>query len=167
MVSPNLEADADDLETASEMSARRLSWAKKATGNLRISPERHILQTSLWAPQRKELQVKELKVLSLLGFNVVGNRRDDLKGFPELRRPGHTHNISHGLGMTRTAIDANMAKVLARTNHKLESGVPFWFKDENMLSAKNGPRRSGSSAFCGVAIISQGVLPRLNLALSD
>ena len=130
LVSPNLEADADDLETASEMSARRLSWAKKATGNLRISPERHILQTSLWAPQRQELQVKELKVLSLLGFNVVGNRRDDVKGFPELRRPGHTHNISHGPGMSRTAIDANMAKVLARTNHKLESGVPFGFKDE-------------------------------------
>ena len=130
LVSPELEADAQYLETAGEMSSRRLAWAKEATGGKRVSPKKHILQTSLWAPQRKALQAKELKVLSLLGFNVVGNRRGEVEGFPELRIPGHTHSVGNGPGLTREAIDANMQKVLSRTKHRPAPGVPFGFKDE-------------------------------------
>jgi hypothetical protein len=38
LVSPDLARDADSLETAAEMTARRLAWAREATGGQRHSP---------------------------------------------------------------------------------------------------------------------------------
>jgi hypothetical protein len=38
LVSPNLRADADALETASQMTARRLAWARESSGGRRVAP---------------------------------------------------------------------------------------------------------------------------------
>ncbi len=130
LVSADLEKDADQLETAGEMTARRLAWAREASRGKRVSPRHHILQTSLWAPQRSELQKQELEVLSLLGFNVVGNRRGNVESSPELRRPGHSHRIPIGPGARREEIDANMARELKRLKKPLLPGVPFGYSDE-------------------------------------
>src|SRR5262245_35448652 len=73
LVSPNLRADADSLETASQMTARRLKWAREASGGQRRSPTNLWVQTQFWGPQRPELNVQEAEVLWLLGFNLVGN----------------------------------------------------------------------------------------------
>jgi hypothetical protein len=129
LVSPNLRADADQLETASEMTARRLAWAQAASGGTRISPTQHILQTSLWAAQRPELQRQELQVLSLLGFNVVGNRSGG-EGAPELRVPGHSHRVALGPAATREQVEATMAAEVAKLKKPIAAGVPFGFKDE-------------------------------------
>src|SRR5207247_9829640 len=97
LVSPNLVADAPQLESATEMTERRLRWAQEATGGKRHSPEDLILQTSFWSPQRPELNLKEAKVLSLLGFNVVGGMRDEVsEAFPEFRAPGQSHDVPLG-----------------------------------------------------------------------
>jgi len=128
LVSPNLENDAELLETASEMSGRRLSWAKAASGGRRVSPRNHILQTSLWAPQREELQRMELQTLSLLGFNVVGNQ-GGMEGFPELRVPGHSHRVDISPGATREDIAVGLHDELKKKNLP-GFGVPFGFKDE-------------------------------------
>ncbi len=48
LVSPNLAADASQLETGTEMTKRRLRWAMEATGGTRHSPKILLLQTSLW-----------------------------------------------------------------------------------------------------------------------
>jgi hypothetical protein len=130
LVSPNLEKDADQLETASEMTDRRLRWAREASGGKRASPVRHILQTSLWAPQRKELQAKELEVLSLLGFNVVGNRGGIVDGFPELRQPGHSHRVALAPADTREGVDSLMKKAVGQLKRIPGAGVPFGLKDE-------------------------------------
>jgi len=78
LVSPRLAADKDSLETASQMTRRRLAWAREASGGARVSPSQLIVQTSFWGPQRPELNLQEAEVLWLLGFNIV-NR------WPEVR----------------------------------------------------------------------------------
>jgi len=93
LVSPQLARDAGSLETAAQMTQRRLQWARKATGGRRSSPKRLIVQTSFWAPQRPELNVKEADVLWLLGFNVVGNQQPEVRRKLAFRVPGHTHQV--------------------------------------------------------------------------
>ena len=61
------------------MVERRLRWAREATGGVRHAPKDLILQTQFWAPERPELNLKEAKVVSLLGFNVVGSMRDEVR----------------------------------------------------------------------------------------
>jgi hypothetical protein len=46
LVSPHLAADKDSLETASQMTSRRLAWAHQASGGTRVSPTQLIVQTS-------------------------------------------------------------------------------------------------------------------------
>ena len=106
LVSPDLRKDADCLETAAQMSARRLTWAEAATRGRRRSPQHHIIQTSFWAPQRPELNIREAQVLDLLGFNVVGNQQPEVREtFPHLKVPGHTHNVGFGPANTREGIE--------------------------------------------------------------
>ena len=130
LVSPNLKADGASLETASQMTARRLSWAKEASGGKRVSPEKLIIQTSFWGPQRPELNLREAEVLWLLGFNVVGNQRPEVREKFGLRVPGHTHHVSFGPAATRDDIDALMKKHAERNKIQFADGVPFGFTDE-------------------------------------
>ncbi len=131
LVSPTLRRDADSLETAAQMTARRLRWAREASGGQRVSPARHILQTSFWSPQRPALNVQEAEVLHLLGFNVVGNQQPEVReAFPHLRAPGHTHEVAFGPATTREAVDALMKKHADRQKTPLEPGVPYGFADE-------------------------------------
>ena len=48
LVSPRLAADKDSLETASQMTRRRLTWARQASGGTRVSPSQLIVQTSFF-----------------------------------------------------------------------------------------------------------------------
>lgn len=123
-------ADAGDLETASQMTQRRLSWAREATGGKRFSPTNLIVQTSFWSPQRKELNLQEAEVLWLLGFNVVGNQMPEVQEAFDFRVPGHTHNVLRGLDSTREQVDDVIGKLAEKTKIKFEPGVPFGFSDE-------------------------------------
>jgi len=138
LVSPDLKRDADALETASQMTERRLRWAREATGGKRHSPKKLIVQTSFWGPQRPELNVKEAEVLHLLGFNVVGNQRAEVPERFGLRKPGHTHQVQFGPAATRQQIDAVMARHAERQRHALAPGVPFGFADEVVCRPRIG-----------------------------
>ena len=138
LVSPNPARDAEDLETAGEMTARRLQWAREASGGRRISPEQLIVQTSFWGPQRPELNLLEAEVLWLLGFNVVGNQRPEVLDRFDLREPGHTHGVKIGPGTTREEIDALMQQHASRAKRVPGSGVPFNFSDEVVCRPRIG-----------------------------
>ena len=130
LVSPQLAADASSLETASEMTARRLRWAQKASGGRRIAPRELIVQTSFWSPQRAELNLREAEVLSLLGFNVVGNQTPEVRETSRLRVPGHTHAVLLGPAHTREEIDARFESLRSRDKRTYAAGVPYGFADE-------------------------------------
>ncbi len=130
LVSPNLRADADSLETAAEMTQRRLQWAREATGGRRASPQRLVVQTSFWSPQRPELNLQEAEVLRLLGFNVVGNQPPEVRQTGWFRVPGHTHDVDFGPAATRDKIDALMKQHASRQREPLDAGAPFGFSDE-------------------------------------
>jgi hypothetical protein len=147
LISPDPKADAHDLETASQMTGRRLKWAREATGGKRHSPKQLIIQTSFWGPQRKELNLKEAEVLWLLGFNVVGNQREEVKEKFELRVPGHTHGIKIGPASTREQIDELMKKHAARHKTKFEPGVPFGFSDEVVCRPRIGTDKQALAHF--------------------
>jgi len=130
LISPDPKADADSYETASQMTNRRLAWAKKATGGKRFSPKNHIIQTSFWLPQRPELNLKEAEVLWLLGFNVVGNQRPEVSEKFALRRPAHTHRVLLGPAASRQQINESIKNQAQRSKEKFAPGVPFGFSDE-------------------------------------
>ena len=128
LVSPNLAADAAQLESASEMTERRVRWAMEATKGQRHSPTNLILQTSFWSPQRAELNLKEAKVLSLLGFNVVGNMTDDVhEEFPEFRSPSASHDVPLGPQTSREDVQKAWDKLRVK---ELSPGAPYNFQDE-------------------------------------
>ncbi|MDP7289128.1 MAG: hypothetical protein QGH94_14170 [Phycisphaerae bacterium] len=130
LISPNPKADADSYETASQMTDRRLAWAKKASGSKRASPKNHIIQTSFWSPQRPELNLKEAEVLWLLGFNVVGNQRPEVIEKFAMRKPAHTHRVLLAPSATREQINESIKTQAARKKEKFAPGVPFGFSDE-------------------------------------
>ena len=130
LVSPDPKRDADHLETASQMTARRLRWAREATGGKRVAPKRLIVQTSFWSPQRAELNLEEAEVLRLLGFNVVGNQPPEVRERFDFHPPGHTHRVTFGPGATRDAIDDLVREHASRAKEKPVAGVPFGFSDE-------------------------------------
>ncbi|MCR9118063.1 MAG: hypothetical protein NXI22_14095 [bacterium] len=133
LVSPDLSKDAKDLETASQMTARRMRWAIEATGGERTSPKKHIIQTSFWGPQRPELNIQEAKTLWLLGFNVVGGQRPEVQAIPfakDLRLPGHTHRVKFGPDATQSSIEELIKQQAAKQKTAFEPGTPFGFADE-------------------------------------
>ena len=147
LVSPDPGRDADDLECASQMTERRLRWARAASRGKRASPKGHIIQTSFWSPQRKELNLKEAQVLWLLGFNVVGNQREDVREAFDLGIPGHTHGVLLGPAATREQIDAKMAQHASRQKHELAPGVPFGFSDEVVCRPRIGENTEALAHF--------------------
>lgn len=130
LVSPTLRADSDSLETASEMTQRRLRWAREATGGKRASPQRLVVQTSFWSPQRAELNLQEAEVLRLLGLNVVGNQPPEVRQQSLFRAPGHTHDVAFGPAATRQKVDELMQQHASRQREPLDAGAPFGFSDE-------------------------------------
>src|SRR5207248_4504308 len=131
LVSPTLAADAQQLESASEMTERRLRWAQEATGGKRHSSKDLILQTSFWSPQRPELNLKEGKVLSLLGFNIVGGMSDEVRqAFPEFRAPAQSHDVPLGPNNDTNEIAKAWEKLGRKLKTELAPGVAYNFQDE-------------------------------------
>jgi Beta-galactosidase trimerisation domain len=131
LVSPTLAADAAQLESACEMTDRRLRWAREATGGTRHAPKQLLLQTSFWGPQRPELNLKEAKVLSLLGFNIVGGMSKEIRAqFPEFRTPGASHDVLLGPESDRTAVRTVWDRLAPQFKESLQPGAPFNFQDE-------------------------------------
>ena len=128
LVSPLLVADKDRLETASQMTARRLAWAREASGGRRVSPSQLLVQTHFWDPQRPELNLQEAEVLWLLGFNVVDR-------WPEVRQkydfvdPGGHHWVQFGPNLTREDID-NQIRPPAQATRAAPRPTLFNFSDE-------------------------------------
>ena len=159
-ISPDPKRDAAELETAGQMTARRLAWARQATGGKRVSPKHHIIQTSFWSPQREELNLKEAQVLSLLGFNVVGNQRPEVRKAFDLRKPGHTHRVAFGPAATREQIDDLMKKHAERQSDPFAAGVPFGFTDEMVCRPRIGTDPAAVSHFHAWLKV-KGIAPRL------
>lgn len=128
-VSPDLEKDAGRLETAAQMTARRLAWARQASGGQRISPKQLIVQTSFWSPQRPELNVQEGEVLSLLGFNVVGDQMPEVREKWHFTDPGGNHDVDFGPGLTREDVERQIAEPAKRAR-AAERDTLFNFSDE-------------------------------------
>jgi len=114
LVSPALRRDADSLETASQMTARRLRWAREASGGQRRAPTNLWVQTQLWGAQRPELDVQEAEVLWLLGFNLVGNVAPEFRAMFPFLEPGGHHWTEFGPALTREEIDNQIAKPAAK-----------------------------------------------------
>lgn len=72
LVSPNLQQDAADLESGTQMAQRHLAWAREATGGKRVSPRDMLLCTGIWGSPDPALTLPEAEALWLLGLNVVG-----------------------------------------------------------------------------------------------
>ena len=130
LVSPRLAEDADELETASEMTARRLRWAREASQSKAVSPRQLIVQTSFWSPQREELNLQEAEVLRLLGFNVVGGQTAEVRANSDFRVPGHSHDVDFSPAATREEADRSMQAQASRSRDKPLPRVPFGFSDE-------------------------------------
>jgi hypothetical protein len=109
LVSPSLREDAGSLETAGEMTARRLRWAREASGGTRVAPSNLWIQTQFWGPQRPELNLREAEVLDLLGFNLVGNQTPEIRGkFPFMEPGGHSW-VDFAPWLTREDIEHQIA----------------------------------------------------------
>ena len=130
LVSPRLTEDAGVLETASQMTARRLRWAREASRSVAVSPKQLIVQTSFWSPQREELNLQEGEVLRLLGFNVLGGQSPEVRAKFDFRTPGHTHSVDFSPAATREEADRTMQSQAARLKGGLAAGVPLGFSDE-------------------------------------
>jgi hypothetical protein len=128
LVSPLLEADKDRLETAAQMTARRLAWAREASGGRRVSPTQLIVQTQFWDPQRAELNLQEAEVLWLLGFNVV-NRWPEVGQKYDFVDPGGHHWVEFGPKLTRQDID-NQIRSPAQATRAASRPTLFGFSDE-------------------------------------
>ncbi|HRS05707.1 MAG TPA: hypothetical protein P5065_01515 [Candidatus Ratteibacteria bacterium] len=132
LVSPDIKKDADFLETASQMTQRHLSWANEATKGERYSPEEFIIQTSFWAPQRQELNLKEAEVLWLLGFNTVGNQMKEVKEKYKFKTPGHCW-ANFGPEVSRKDAETQIKKIAEayqKSNTKIDKKSVFNFSDE-------------------------------------
>ena len=128
LVSPLLEGDKDRLETAAQMSARRVAWAREASGGRRVSPTQLIVQTQLWSPQRPELNLQEAEVLWLLGFNVV-NRWPEVRQKYDFIDPGGHHWAEFSPKLTRQDID-NQIRSPAQATRTSPRSTLFNFSDE-------------------------------------
>jgi hypothetical protein len=128
LVSPRLAADKDSLETASQMTSRRLTWAREASGGTRVSPSQLIVQTSFWSPQRPELNLQEAEVLWLLGFNIV-NRWPEVRAKYDFADPGGHHWAKFEPNLAREDID-NQIRPVAQATWASPRPTLFNFSDE-------------------------------------
>src|SRR4051812_12326949 len=130
LVSPNLAADASQLETAAEMTERRLRWAQQATGGKRHSPKHLLLQTSFWGAQRPELNLKEAQIVSLLGFNMLGNTSTEIRAKFGFRPASASFDILLGPESDREAVRAVWEKLGPPLKNELRPGSTFYYQDE-------------------------------------
>ncbi|MEO5802968.1 MAG: beta-galactosidase trimerization domain-containing protein [Verrucomicrobiota bacterium] len=131
LVSPNLATDVAQLETDTEMTERRLRWAREATGGKRHAPKQLMVQTAFWGPQRPELHLKDAEILWLLGFNVVGGASAEARAkFPEFRSPSASHDIPLGPDSDRDSVHAVWEKIYPQVKDGYSRGAPFYFQDE-------------------------------------
>ncbi len=72
LVSRDIEKDAADLETGTQMSRRHLEWAREAAGGKRAAPREMLVATGIWGSPDSALSDTIGETLHLLGFNVVG-----------------------------------------------------------------------------------------------
>src|SRR3954462_6432581 len=129
LVSSNLRADADSLETASQMTARHLAWAREASGGRRLAPTNLWLQTQFWSPQSPQLNVQEAEALWLLGFNLVGSMTPEMREkFPFTEPAGH-HWTEFGPGLTHEDIEKQISKPARRAESQARPTL-FGFSDE-------------------------------------
>ncbi|HEY3117051.1 MAG TPA: hypothetical protein VGK54_09935 [Chloroflexota bacterium] len=146
LVSPRLAADKDSLETASQMTRRRLAWAREASGGTRVSPRQLIVQTSFWSPQRPELNLQEAEVLWLLGLNVV-NRWPEVREKYAFVDPGGHHWVTSHPVVEAGLYDApaGTALVLANFTYRpieaLTVRVPLAKPVQVVRSVEYGPLR--------------------------
>ncbi len=147
LVSPELKKDAEFLETASQMTERRLKWAYEATGGKRYSPEKLIIQTSFWAPQRSELNLKEAKVLWLLGFNTVGNQMKEVQENFAFKKPGHMWaNFSPEITKENTINQVKKIYEWLKGAIRIDKDSIFNFSDE-ITCPKIGQNQEGIKNF--------------------
>ena len=143
LVSPELAEDAAELETLWQMAERHLRWAREVTGNRRVAPSRLLLQTSISGIDTPE----DGEAVWLLGFNVVTRQSWATRPtFPEMRMPGHSHDVDFGPAATRQSIEANVQRLAAKHRH-LEPGVPFGFADEICARPGIGTNETARAAF--------------------
>jgi len=129
LVSPDLRKDAELLETAAQMTARRLAWAREASGGRRVAPSHLWIQTQFWAAQRPELNLREAEVLELLGFTIVGNQTPELDGRFSFAAPGGHHWVDFAPWHTASNIAQQIAGPAAKAKGA-DRPVPYNFSDE-------------------------------------
>ncbi|NQU12187.1 hypothetical protein HQ590_15440, partial [bacterium] len=129
LVSPNLKQDADSLETAAQMTARRLAWAREASGGVRSSPTNLIVQTQLWGSLRPDLALLDGEVLWLSGFNLVTGQSPEVRNKYGFRDPGGHDWVNLGLHLTREQAFTNMQRAAAQAKPASYPAL-FGFSDE-------------------------------------
>jgi hypothetical protein len=148
LVSPHLAKDAHELETASEMTARRLRWAEQATGGVRHAPKDLLIQTSFWSPQRPELNLQEARVLWLLGFNVVGGASAEVRAkYPVFHTPSASFDVLLGPESDREAVKESWEKLAPPLKGVLQSGSPFNYQDEVCARPSIGDNKTSLANF--------------------
>ena len=125
LVSPNLQADGNELETVSEMAKRHREWARAATNGKRVSPKNLLLTTSFWG----DVPAEDVEAVWLLGFNHVGVSDPELqKKFP-FRSPAGHHWVDFGPELTRGEADKQI-KPHAEKTIAADGLNVFGFSDE-------------------------------------
>jgi hypothetical protein len=159
LVSPDPKADAASLETAAQMTERRLQWARQAGGGKRATPRQLIIQTALWGAQRRELNRKDGEVLWLLGFNVVGGQWPGIHEEFPFGIPAATHGVFFGPAAADPGhADRAMQKLWdAHKSAPLAAGMPCNFSDEISAPAIGG--NADGLAWFRRWLAEKGVLP--------
>ena len=168
LVSPDLAKDKDTLESMSQMENRQLDWAMAASGGQRVSPKSHIIETTYYGPTTRGGTVMGSRVLSLLGFNYVGNQSAEVHAkFPELGMPGFTHNFDIATGTSRETIDESVKKQAPGYKDVTQPGAPFNFADEVCCYPNIGTNQKGLANF-HAWLAERKILPQdLGLATLD
>ncbi|NQU11430.1 hypothetical protein HQ590_11605 [bacterium] len=147
LVSPTLAKDKDSLESLSQMENRQLAWARAATGGKRVSPKSHIIETTYYGPWIAGT-ASSSQVLSLLGFNYVGNQSAEVHAkFPELGMPGFTHSFDIATGTSRETIDELMKRQAPGYKEVTQPGAPFNFADEVCCYPNIGTNKTAIANF--------------------
>ena len=142
LVSPTLAKDKDELETLTQMQQRHLKWAREASGGQRVAPKSLIIQTGFYG-----FTMEGAEVLHLLGFTVLDGPPEMYAKYPDIRKPGHTHDVDFSLGATREGIDALLKRQADRYKDLKGEGIPFGFSDEICCRPEIGKDPKAIAAF--------------------
>jgi Beta-galactosidase trimerisation domain len=145
LISPDLKKDFKELESANEMTLRRLSWAKKVSKGKVYSPKKLIIQTSFYNPQRESLNIQEAEVLRLLGFNTIGNQSTLVKNSFDFARPSASHDVVLDLHFTDEKVKKVVKEQVVGTNIA-------YSEDKTTKTRKYGPMNFADEVVCLPAI---------------